>query len=52
MDRMLHRGQYATGQDAAKPGGTWTWSKIIGSDEEFTVGDKWIAGSLFVWTLI
>lgn len=53
MDRMLHRGQYgrqvlnaASIQPIRK---RFTWSKLIGIDENYTTSDKWIAGLLFAW---
>lgn len=52
MDRMLHRGKYAV--DGEKPAAKrkLTWGKIIGFDENFTLGDKWIAGWLMGWGLL
>ncbi len=29
-----------------------TWGKIIGIDEHFTTGDKWLAGGLFGWSML
>jgi SSS family solute:Na+ symporter len=55
MDRMLHRGVYssrvvepgdAVQEPARRP---LTWGRAIGFDENFTLGDKWIAGGLFGW---
>jgi len=54
MDRMLHRGQYARGTEQPKPiplRERFTWKRLIGVDENFTLGDKWIAGSVFVWAM-
>jgi SSS family solute:Na+ symporter len=66
MDRMLHRGEYADKQPeeiaAAKAeikvGGvpapkkvSW-WGKIIGLDDQFSKGDKWIAVGLFWWNMV
>ena len=56
LDQMLHRGKYAV---EVKPGEghlptsktKWNWASIIGFDREFTVGDKWISGSMFVWSM-
>ncbi|HEY0944174.1 MAG TPA: sodium:proline symporter [Opitutaceae bacterium] len=48
--KMLHR-------DAGPAGGIkpvrrrWTLARIIGMNEDFTRGDRWIAGSLFVWSV-
>jgi len=55
MDRMLHRGQYATlaGIEASPSSAKrrFTWSSLIGFDREFTLGDKIISGSLFAWSM-
>ncbi len=56
LDRMLHRGEYAAVTKLVgdtpvphkrKPG----WSKLIGIDDNFTRGDRWIAGTLFGWSM-
>ncbi|WP_197673030.1 hypothetical protein [Verrucomicrobium sp. GAS474] len=56
MDRLLHRGAYAKAPEpgheivavaARKPLGL---SRLIGFDENFSLGDKWIAGALFAWS--
>jgi SSS family solute:Na+ symporter len=58
LERMLHRGAYAVikaevGEQGAQPkAGKIAWGKIIGYDENFTLGDKWMAGGLFAWTMI
>ncbi|HEY0256897.1 MAG TPA: hypothetical protein VGC39_05605 [Candidatus Methylacidiphilales bacterium] len=57
MDRMLHRGAYAkikpvVGEPVISPHGNVWLGKLIGLDENFTLTDKWIACSLFGWTLI
>jgi SSS family solute:Na+ symporter len=62
MDRMLHRGVYARadGDDAGgvkaqssqSRTGRITLGSVIGFDEKFTPGDKWIAGGLFTWTMM
>ena len=58
MDRMLHRGAYAVikdqvGEAAMRPAGRKiNWGKYIGYDENFTLGDKWIAGGLFGWSML
>ena len=57
LERMLHRGPYreialAAGDVPAPtpaPTGRWKLSRLIGFDENFTRGDKWIAGGLFGW---
>lgn len=61
LDRMLHRGNYADvipllGEQAEIPVGVarkkFSWGKLIGFDEQYSRGDKVIAGSLFVWSLL
>ncbi len=56
LDRMLHRGAYASvnalvGEVRTQPKRRVGWGKLIGLDENFTLGDKWIAGVLFGWTM-
>lgn len=54
MDQMLHRGIYAVEDPALvaeKSKGKNTWGRLIGMDENFTRGDKWIAGGLFGWSI-
>jgi SSS family solute:Na+ symporter len=58
MDRMLHRGEYASQRPpeevaGAQPAKKIGWlRKITGINEDFTTGDKWIAGSLVGWGLL
>lgn len=58
MDRMLHRGKYAAleqvaGNHVPPPSKEKvSLGKLIGLDEYFTKGDKWIAGSLFGWNML
>jgi SSS family solute:Na+ symporter len=53
MERMLHRGPYATGDTHGTPAAKrrFTWGSLIGFDSEFTRGDKWISGSMFAWNM-
>ncbi len=55
MDRMLHRGRYAVepkpGDPLAPARKRFSWGAILGFDQEFTLGDKWISGSVFVWSM-
>jgi SSS family solute:Na+ symporter len=56
INRMLHRGEYATmkklvGDTPIKHERKIGWGKIIGMDDNFTLGDKWITLSLFGWQL-
>lgn len=52
--RMLHRDEHPVGADGRPVGAKkpWTFARVIGVDKDFTRGDKWIAGSLFVWSLL
>ncbi len=59
MDRMLHRGQYAVSQTpgTALPSNSsqpraWPWRKLIGIDQNFTHGDRWITIGLFLWNML
>jgi solute:Na+ symporter, SSS family len=55
MDRLLHRGAYAVKEEKefeTKSRKQVTWGKLIGLDENFTLGDKWLAGGLFGWSMI
>lgn len=53
MDRMLHRGKYAI---ETRPGAEvrrgFSWSGLLGFDHEFTLGDKILSGSVFVWSML
>ncbi len=53
LDRMLHRGKYATeGAKPIKSEWTWksVWGKLIGITPEYTKGDKVIAWGVFAYT--
>lgn len=55
MDRMLHRGRYAVASEKkfeTKSKSRATWSRLIGIDEHFTLGDKILAMGLFGWSMI
>ena len=65
LERMLHRGAYANikaavGDEHALPATAnrrvSLWGKLIGLDENFTLGDKWITGVTFgfsvLWTVV
>jgi len=56
LDRMLHRGEYASMKKLVGDSGTVAhhkvnWSRVIGIDENYTTGDRWIAGFLFSWQM-
>jgi len=46
LDRMLHR------ETGAKQKRGFSWGALIGYDENFSTGDKWIAGGLFAWMML
>ncbi len=55
MDRLLHRGTYAIKQEMefeTKAPRAVTWGKLVGFDEHFTLGDKWLAGGLLGWSIL
>jgi SSS family solute:Na+ symporter len=53
MDRMLHRGSYARADEKAPAAPSkLTWGRIIGYDENFTTGDKWVTGTLFWLSMV
>jgi solute:Na+ symporter, SSS family len=53
MDRMLHRGPYAiAGEEEKKPQRKFSLGKLVGFDENFSLGDKWIAGWLMGWGVL
>jgi SSS family solute:Na+ symporter len=57
MERLLHRGKYA--REDTPPSSLPVppkrepsrLQKLIGLDEDFTRGDRWLAGSVFWWTM-
>ena len=56
LERMLHRGPYAIAPETAAapvvPAPNAWWEKLAGFDENFTLADKWIAGTLLGWTIL
>jgi len=54
LDRMLHRGKYAEGEEVKQS--AWTWrnffGKLIGITAEYTKGDKVIAWSVFIYSFV
>lgn len=60
MDRLLHRGEYAkinavVDEQSIIPRSQKrrvAWGRLIGIDENFSLGDKWIAGGLFAWSIL
>ena len=59
MDRLLHRGEYADivekVDEVTEPVSPVVkkivWGRIIGIDKDFSLGDKWVAFSLFAWSM-
>ena len=57
MERLLHRGKYADAVDSGEAktvvvaAKKFSWSGLIGIDENFSRSDRWIAGGLFGWSL-
>jgi SSS family solute:Na+ symporter len=57
LDRMLHRGEYAVEQAVVKEhpqpsAKKFRWSKLIGIDDQYTRGDRWIACGVFGWAML
>lgn len=56
MDRLLHRGAYAVepegGEPAPKPRRRFELAQLIGIDEHFTRGDRWVTASAFYWNIL
>lgn len=54
LNRMLHRDELPLDENGrpVAPKRPWTLGRIIGVNKDFTRGDKWIAGGLFVWSLV
>ena len=55
LDRLLHRGEYAD-KDSVEKKTEWNiktvWGKLIGITEEYTLGDRIIAWSVFGYNII
>lgn len=56
LDRLFHRGKYADADSPVNEGKAFTWSNlynvIVGITPEYTRGDKIIAWSVVIWSLI
>jgi len=56
MDQLLRRGPYAVREDQTAivyDGAKRHWAvRLLGWDQHFTRGDKWISGSLFAWMIL
>ncbi len=55
LDQMLHRGKYSDGESMGNTS-PWTWrnvyAKLIGIDDEYTIGDKIIAWGVFGYSIV
>lgn len=54
INKMLHRDELPLDSDGRPiiPKRPWTLGRIIGFDDNFTKGDKWVAGGLFAWSIL
>jgi len=56
LDRLFHRGIYSDGESAPEEKMVWTVNsvvrKLVGISPEYTKGDKIIAWSVFVWSIV
>lgn len=57
LERMLHRGPYASIETLSGPSSSFSrrpagWGRLIGFDENFTLGDKWLSGTLLAWSVL
>ena len=59
LDRMLHRGQYkiadgssGTADAVTAEKKTSILQKLLGFDSQYTRGDRWLAWSVFWWTML
>jgi hypothetical protein len=56
LDRLFHRGKYSDGESLPVKESNWSWkglyNTIVGITPEYTRGDKIIAWSVVVWSLV
>ncbi|MFA5293663.1 MAG: sodium:panthothenate symporter [Phycisphaerae bacterium] len=56
LDRLFHRGKYRDENSASDEKIRWTWrssfKKLICITPEYTIGDKIIAWSAFIWSVV
>lgn len=57
LEKMLHRGEYAVEEERAiekqhAVGEKFRWSKLIGIDDKYSRGDRWISCGVFWWAML
>ena len=56
LDRLFHRGKYADADSPTSEAPVWTWknlyNNLVGITSEYTRGDKIIAWSVVIWSLV
>jgi hypothetical protein len=56
LDRLFHRGKYSDGESMTAEESRWTWKRlyntVVGITPEYTTGDKVIAWSVVIWSLV
>jgi hypothetical protein len=56
LDRLFHRGKYSDGESLPEEKRAWSWkhlyNTIVGITPEYTRGDKIIAWSVVIWSLV
>lgn len=57
LEKMLHRGEYAVEEDVPKSQTqmskkNFRWSQLIGIDDKYSFGDRWIACGVFWWATL
>jgi Na+/proline symporter len=56
LDRIFHRGKYSDGESFPAEESVWSWKRlyntIVGITPEYTKGDKVIAWSVVIWSLV
>lgn len=56
LDRLFHRGKYADADSIVVEAPVWTWknlyNNLVGITPEYTRGDKIIAWSVVIWSLV
>jgi len=56
LDRLFHRGKYRDDESLPEQRNTWSWKNlyniVVGITPEYTKGDKIIAWSVVIWSLV